>query len=1129
MKNIMLPLFLSLGLHVQASPAASAKIFVSEEEAAPLKSGPGLKDVTDLVAAAVKDGKIKLGVNNGSMGGDPAPDNVKNLTLRYQADGKTAKISIAEGKTLNLHGADLKILQAFYGATLKAVKAEQETLVVPEGFVAEKIHLVDRNTEGSWVGLCFDNKGRIIVSDQGDKIFRLTLKDGQIAKSEKLAIPGMAQGLCWAFDSLYACVPYGPKIGLHRLQDLDDDGVFEKDEIILKFGNGGEHSTHGVIPSPDGKHLVLTGGNHVHLPDGVDLGSAGNWGEDRLFPQLQDPNGHAVGIKAPGGWVIEISPDGKERRLRSLGLRNAYDQAFTRDGELITYDSDMEWNMGTAWYRPTRILNLIPGGDHGWRTGNGEWPDYWPDSAGALMDIGPGSPTGVLSGVDARFPSRYRNSIFCFDWTFGRIYSLEMKRDGAGFKTEKSVLVSGKPLPLTDGAIGPDGALYFITGGRGLQSALYRLSYTGKEDCSLSPLPEPSAAVRKLHELRSSKDPAVLWSAIGDSDRLLRLTARIGLEGIPLDTWKALYQAEKNPAAVIEASLAWARLKGDKATLFDKLLSVDDKAFDESRRLAWNRALQLGCIRLGKPDDSEALIKRLEIDLGSPSPALRRESMSLLTWLGSPRILSQGINLLRSSVAVKNELDDDLLKNNGSYAGAIRGMQTNSPDSQGLHYAFCLSHCPGPWTESDVDTVFNWLAQAANRNGGNSYRGFVKAIAKDTQKNLKNELLARSEAILSKPAPAVARPVAQGPGRAWTLDEAVKETLDLSQADHANGQRLYAAAFCADCHTHGNVGGSAGPNLTQLANRASRKDILRDIIAPSEVVAELFQNQIITLKNGDTVVGRIVSSDDKEISLGLNPFDLSQKKVIARSDIASQKASPMSPMPPGMISALNPSELRDLMKFLTEAAPVEKPTTSLFNGKDLSGWEGDPTFWKVEDGCITGESSAEHPCKSSTWLALKDKEVGDFELTAQFRFLSDWGNSGIQFRSRIINAKSFHVGGYQADLEMGPNYAGILYDQDGRGILCNRGDKIDFDVSGKGSAVGKLEGVKDLKLEKGRWYSYRIVAKGAHLFAEIDGKRTFEVNDETTGKAVRSGILALQVHSGPAMKIQFKDLKLSEK
>ncbi len=1012
-----------------------------------------------------------------------------------------------------------------------------EHLVVPPGFVINKIHRVDSATEGSWVSLCFDNKGRMIVSDEGDKIFRLTLKDGKIVKSENLPIPGMAQGLCWAFDSLYVLVPFGKKSGLHRLQDVDDDGVFERDEIILPVKGSGEHSAHGIIACPDGKHLMLVGGNKTDLPKDTVLGSSGNWGEDRLFPQIQDPNGHAVGLTAPGGWALELSPDGKERRLHSLGMRNAYDLAYTRDGELITYDSDMEWNMGTIWYRPTRILNLIPGGDHGWRTGNGEWPDYWPDSAGSLMEIGPGSPTGVVSGVDARFPSRYRNSIFCFDWTFGRIYSLEMKRDGAGYKPGKSILVSGKPLPLTDGAIGPDGALYFATGGRGLQSSLYRVSYTGNEDCSLSPLPEPSAAVRKLNELRSSKDPAVLWPALADSDRTLRLTARIGLESLPLDTWSARYQAETNPVALIEASLAWARCKGDAATVFDKLLSLDGSKFDEARNLAWNRAVQLACIRLGKPAPatSTRLIERLELDLTSPSPALRRESVSLLAWLGSPRLLGQGLNLMRSSVAVKASLDDNLIAGDiREYGNTLKKMQEKAPDGQGLHYAFCIALCPSVWSTADIDTYFNWLAQAANRNGGNSYRGFVKEVAKLALKQLDPELRKRAEAILAKPAPVIARPIAQGPGRTWTLEEAVKETADLSQANHANGEKLYSATFCVDCHTHANVGGSSGPNLTQLANRASTKDILRDIISPSAVVSELFQNQTITLKNGDTVVGRIVSSDDKEISLGLNPFDLSQKMVIARSDIASQKASPMSPMPPGMINALNPSELRDLMKFLTEAAPAEKPAsaekpaTSLFNGKDLSGWHGDTSFWKVEDGCITGESTAAHPCKSSTWLVLKDKEVGDFEFTVQFRILSDWANSGVQFRSKLANAEKFWVHGYQADMEDGGNYTGILYEQGGRGVLCKRGDKLSFDASGKQIAADKLEGVAKLKLEKGRWYSYRIVAKGQHLFAEIDGKRTFEVNDATVGKAALTGILALQIHQGPAMKVQFKELLLKE-
>ena len=209
------------------------------------------------------------------------------------------------------------------------------------------------------------------------------------------------------------------------------------------------------------------------------------------------------------------------------------------------------------------------------------------------------------------------------------------------------------------------------------------------------------------------------------------------------------------------------------------------------------------------------------------------------------------------------------------------------------------------------------------------------------------------------------------------------------------------------------------------------------------------------------------------------------------------------------------------------AAPAAK-SESLFNGKDLSGWDGNPTFWKVEDGAITAESGGANPCHKTTFLVLKDRVVADFDITFKFRFLSDWANSGLQFRSKLADAKSFDVTGYQADMEMGKDYTGILYEQGGRGIFVNRGERKEVDAAGQAKVTGHFDVSKVAQLEKGRWYTYHVVAKGSHLIQEIDGVRTMECVDEDAKHRAASGILALQIHSGPAMKVQFKDILFTE-
>src|SRR5262249_44026206 len=146
-----------------------------------------------------------------------------------------------------------------------------------------------------------------------------------------------------------------------------------------------------------------------------------NWLEDQLLPRMWDANGHAVGVLAPGGWVVKTDPDGKTWEVLTTGYRNAYDMAVNAEGELFVYDADMEWDMGMPWYRPTRVSHSPSGSELGWRSGSGKWPAYYPDSLPAMIDIGPGSPVGVTFGYEAKFPAKYQKALYILDWTFGTI------------------------------------------------------------------------------------------------------------------------------------------------------------------------------------------------------------------------------------------------------------------------------------------------------------------------------------------------------------------------------------------------------------------------------------------------------------------------------------------------------------------------------------------------------------------------------------------------------------------------------------------------------------------------------------------------------------------------------------
>lgn len=229
---------------------------------------------------------------------------------------------------------------------------------------------------------------------------------------------------------------------------------------------------------------------------------------------------------------------------------------------------------------------------------------------------------------------------------------------------------------------------------------------------------------------------------------------------------------------------------------------------------------------------------------------------------------------------------------------------------------------------------------------------------------------------------------------------------------------------------------------------------------------------------------------------------------------------------------------------LLAASSSRAEEKQLFNGKDLTGWEGNTQLWSVQDGAITGKTTVEKPAHGNTFLIWKDGDkigdVGDFELNLKFKIVdkdgkSDgFGNSGIQYRSKVIDPKNWVAGGYQADFEVGKNYSGILYEERGRGILAQRGQKVvihegdapdkpKIEVTGE---VGKADEIQ-AAIKPGEWNDYKVIAKGNHLQHFINGKATVDVTDETAIGA-KSGILALQLHAGEPMMVQFKDIVLND-
>ncbi|MGH8018553.1 MAG: PQQ-dependent sugar dehydrogenase, partial [Opitutaceae bacterium] len=454
------------------------------------------------------------------------------------------------------------------------------SLQVAPGFEVELVYTVPKEDEGSWVALTVDPRGRLIASDQYGSLYRITppppgeTADASVEKLDvdlsKIPVPKRpgtedegdppdkdpktqahppavgAQGLLYAFDSLYVMVNENwSHSGIWRLRDTDGDDQFDEFRYLRDLEGSGEHGPHAIVPGPDGHSLYFVAGNHTELPKGLEKSRPVAWGEDHLIRRMWDARGHAREKYAPGGYVARIDPDGAPAELFAIGFRNAYDIAFDRNGELFSYDSDMEWDVGTPWYVPTRVVHVVDGGDYGWRSGAGRWPAYYADSLPSVLDLGPGSPTGLVFGAGAKFPATFQHALFAADWTYGTLYAVHIEPEGASFRARRTEFVAGRPLPLTDVVINPlDGAMYFTVGGRRTQSALYRVTYTGEESTAPAPLapPTPEAKLRRSLEALHAADtpPAAIdtaWPHLASADRFIRFAARVAIEKQPPRLW----------------------------------------------------------------------------------------------------------------------------------------------------------------------------------------------------------------------------------------------------------------------------------------------------------------------------------------------------------------------------------------------------------------------------------------------------------------------------------------------------------------------------------------------------------------------------------------------------------------
>ena len=827
-----------------------------------------------------------------------------------------------------------------------AVATPVDRIKVLKDFRVELLYSVPKEKEGSWVSLCNGPKGTLIACDQGGGLYEITPPPvGQVSNLPKTSsgdsgqvgnlphvkkIPvdiGQAQGLLWAFDSLYVMVNgRNYESGLYRVTDSDGDGELDKVVQLRKLNGGGEHGPHAIVPHPDGQSLVVLHGNQTKLTELAGSRVPRVWGEDHLLPRMPDGRGFMAGVLGPGGAIYKIDPDGKNWELLCVGFRNQYDMAFNKFGDLFTYDADMEWDFNTPWYRPTRVCLAASGGEFGWRNGTGKWPQHYPDSLPSVVDIGPGSPTGVAFGYGAKFPAKYQDALYICDWSYGKMYAVHMDPEGAGYKATVEEFVAGAPLPLTDLVVHPDGALYFAIGGRSTQSGLYRVTYVGSESTAATgqdgQVPPQLTERRVLESLHQPTDPKTalpqIRAHLKSTDRYLRYAARVALEHQDSALWRELALKEAPPAAAINALLALVRVSapdpfhkkpGDppadpalRKQIVESLCRIEWDALENWQRLELLRVYQVLFNRFGPPSEEE---RKLVLEqLNDKFPAGERlvdgDLCQLLVYLEAPQIAPRTIELLASAPTQEEQIE---------YAKALRVLKTG-------------------WTPELRKAYFSWFLKAGTFKGGMSFEGFMNNIKKDAvallsddeKQSLKEILEARpaeSPLAVSQPRPLVKK---------RTLDDVMALVEGgLTSRDFDHGRKMFGAANCFACHRFGNEGGANGPDLTGIAGRFSTRDLLETIVDPSKVVSDQYAAVVIQTDDGQTITGRIINLSDNTMHINTDMLAPGATVNVDRRNVVAMKPSSVSMMPAGLLDTLQDDELLDLVAFLLSRGDRKNP------------------------------------------------------------------------------------------------------------------------------------------------------------------------------------------------------------
>ena len=880
---------------------------------------------------------LKAGENVFSIAVDCA-DGPSAIALEFEVQLKSGKVvHLALDETWELHGGTSKVqslgevrpelwgsgrrdaalspienYEQWQQAKSSNTEKAQPKFWMVAGFQISLIRTANEE-EGSWISLAFDDKGRAVVAREDEGLLRMTF-DANHASVEKVEAIKVdlkeCRGLVFNSKDLYANANNSK--ALYRVQ-ISDDAKMKSMLRLREFPGGVGHGRNDL--TINNGWLYAIHGDSVELPR-------------ENLTDLTSPLRHWAGDARGEGYLLGMQLNPTKWEVICGGLRNPYGVSVHASGEAFTFDADNEYDMGTPWYRPTRVVALLPGGDVGYRTAGNKMPPRFhdqPENVPPVLTIGRSSPTAVICDPKLAFPEPYRNALYLLDWTYGRTLAVHLVQRGAGWRAQAELFLQGRPLNVTDVACGNDGAMYVITGGRKTQSSLYRIVATGepsaiasvntdREEAHERAAAEFSAKQietrKQLQQISRNRDLRGLQqvvSHLADSDPVLRHAARIALERLPQQQWRSVVPNLVDDAVWLYGSLAMAQAmdSAEAGRMLERWLKCEPAAYDLSSRLVWVRLCEW-CLRTNK-DAVNA--KNTEVI-----------AKLLANW---PDASVQHVAPETSAVDLRHRLAQLLgqLKSDKAIEFIARDLLASTEQADQIAGLLALRQQRSGWTEAQRRLQLELLQDADRMVGGEGLPKFLAEIREESLNTLSSsERQSFAPVLEAKGEVATETGPLRSNVKKWSIDELSEMTTSsLVEGNREHGANIFREGLCARCHRIGREGKAVGPDLTFVGRRFSPRDLLESILTPSRSVAENFQLDSIVTHSGELYTGRILIEGDyrsQKVRIQTDPLKLGSVVEIDKGEIEEHKQLDRSPMPDGLLDVFSRDEIRDLIAYL---------------------------------------------------------------------------------------------------------------------------------------------------------------------------------------------------------------------